>query len=179
MHPDRCVSHSGCACLPGDVGVGPDSGLFRTRPTDRRFSPDGPPKPGWARRRPACPGLRGARASIPDDREDPLFRPIAPDATRLIRRHLIRKTTWRLVKKDRRAAGIDPDRLRGRGISIHALPKTAINDAIRNGASMHEVREFVGRADIRTTEVDFVRREQDAEVEACGIQIRLTDSRGQ
>jgi hypothetical protein len=47
-------------------------------------------------------------------------------------------------------------------------------DAIRNGASMHEVREFAGHADIRTTEVYFVRKEEDAEVAARRIQIRLT-----
>src|SRR5947209_9571894 len=55
------------------------------------------------------------RAGIRDDREGPLFRPMTPDATRLIRRHLDRKTPWRLVKKYCRAAGIDPDRLGGRG----------------------------------------------------------------
>ena len=59
------------------------------------------------------------------------------------------------------------------------LRKTAINDAIRNGASMHEVREFAGHADIRTTEVYFVRKEEDAEVAARRIQIRLTGRRGQ
>ena len=37
-------------------------------------------------------------------------------------------------------------------------------DAIRNGATMHELREFAGHADIRTTEVYFVRKEADAEV---------------
>ncbi|MBV8309304.1 MAG: site-specific integrase [Planctomycetaceae bacterium] len=67
----------------------------------------------------------------------------------------------------------------GRGIGIHSLCKTTINDAIRNGATMHEVREFAGHADIRTTEVYFVRREEDAEVAARKIQIRLTGSRGQ
>ena len=35
--------------------------------------------------------------------------------------------------------------------------KTAINDAFRNGASMREVREFAGHADIRTTEVCVIR----------------------
>ena len=79
----------------------------------------------------------------------------------------------------RRAAGIDPDRLGGRRIGIHSLRKTAINDAIRNEATIHEVREFAGHADIRTTEVYFVRREEDAEVAARRIQIRLTGSRGQ
>ena len=58
------------------------------------------------------------------------------------------------------AAGIDPARLGSRGIGIHSLRKTAINDAIRNGASMHEVREFAGHADIRTTEVYFIRSAQ-------------------
>ena len=70
------------------------------------------------------------------------------------------------------AAGIDPTRL-VRGIGIHSLRKTAINDAIRNGATMHEVREFAGHADIRTTEVYFIRKEEDAEVAARKIGIRV------
>ena len=115
-----------------------------------------------------------ARAGIGEDKEGPLFRPMRPDGTGLERRHLDRKTPWRLVKKYCRAAGIDPTRLGGRGIGIHSLRKTAINDAIRNGATMHEVREFAGHADIRTTEVYFVRREEDAEVAARRIQIRVT-----
>ena len=54
------------------------------------------------------------------------------------------------------------------------MRKTAINDAIRNGATLHEVREFAGHSDIRTTEVYFIRKEQDAEVAARRIQIRVT-----
>src|SRR4051794_19158789 len=77
------------------------------------------------------------RAGIAEDKEGPLFRPMTPDASRLIRRNMDRKTPWRLVKKYCEAAGIDPKRLGGRGIGIHSLRKTAINDAIRNGASMH------------------------------------------
>ncbi len=42
---------------------------------------------------------------------------------------------------------------------------------------MHEVWEFAEHADIRTTEVYFVRKEEDAEVAARRIQIRLTGSR--
>jgi site-specific recombinase XerD len=114
------------------------------------------------------------RAGIGEDREGPLFRPLKPDGSGFERRHLDRKTPWRLVKKYCRAAGIDPDRLGGRGIGIHSLRKTAINDAIRNGATMHEVREFAGHSDIRATELYFVRREEDAEVAARRIQIRLT-----
>ena len=74
------------------------------------------------------------RAGIADDKEGPLFRPMTPDGGGFVRRHLDRKTPWRLVKKYCEAAGIDPKRLGGRGIGIHRLRKTAINDAIRNGA---------------------------------------------
>ena len=120
-----------------------------------------------------------SRAGIGEDKEGPLFRPMRPDGTGLERRHLDRKTPWRLVKKYCRVADIDPDRLGGRGIGIHSLRKTAINDAIRNGATMHEVREFAGHADIRTTEVYFVRKEEDAEVAARRIHIRLTGRKGE
>ena len=44
---------------------------------------------------------------------------------------------------------------------------------------MHEVREFAGHADIRTTEVYFVRKQEDAEVAARRIQIRLTGRKGE
>ena len=101
-----------------------------------------------------------ARAGIGEDKEGPLFRPMKPDGSGVERRHLDRKTPWRLVKKYCQAAGIEPGRLGGRGIGIHSLRKTAINDAIRNGATMHEVWEFAGHADIRTTEVYFVRSAQ-------------------
>jgi site-specific recombinase XerD len=114
------------------------------------------------------------RAGIAGDREGPLFRPLTPDGLRLVRRHLGRKTPWRLVKKYCRAAGIDPGRLGQRGVGVHSLRKTAINDAIRNGAQLHEVREFAGHSDIRTTELYFVRKEEDAEVAARRIQIRVT-----
>ena len=118
------------------------------------------------------------RAGIGDDKEGPLFRPMRPDGAGLVRQHLDRKTPWRLVKKYCAAAGIDPSRLGSRGIGIHSLRKTAINDAIRNGATMHEVREFAGHADIRTTEVYFVWKEEDAEVAARRIQIRVTGRTG-
>jgi hypothetical protein len=92
-----------------------------------------------------------------EDREGPLFRPMQPHGSGFVR-HLNRKTPWRLVKKSCQAAGIDPSRLDGRGTGINSLRKTTIDDAIRNGASMHEVREFAGNADIRTTEVNFIRK---------------------
>ena len=73
-----------------------------------------------------------------------------------------------------------PERLGGRGIGIHSLRKTAINDAIRNDAT--DERRWAspqGHADIRTTEVYFVRREEDAEVAARRFHIRLTGRKGE
>lgn len=113
------------------------------------------------------------QAGIGEDLEGPLFRPLTPDGMKLVRRHLDRKTPWRLVKKYCRAARIEPERLGQRCIGVHSLQKTAINDAIRNGAQMHEFREFAGHSDIRTTELYFARREEDAEVAARRIQIRV------
>src|SRR5439155_20674454 len=118
------------------------------------------------------------RAGIGADLEGPLFRPLSPDGLSLLRRHLDRKTPWRLVKKYCQAAGIDPNRLGSRGIGVHSLRKTAINDAIRNGAQMHEVREFAGHSDIRTTELYFVRKGEDAEMAARRIQIRVPQRQG-
>jgi integrase/recombinase XerD len=116
-------------------------------------------------------------AGIVDDREGPLFRPLSRNRVTFERRHLDRKTPWRIVKGYCRRAGINPERLGERGIGVHSLRKTAITDAIRNGAGMHEVREFSGHSDIRTTELYYLRREEDAELAARRIQIRRIDTR--
>jgi len=57
------------------------------------------------------------------------------------------------------------------GAGIHSFRMTAINDAIRNRAQMHEVREFAGHANIRNPKLYFVRKEQDTEVAARRIRI--------
>jgi len=57
-------------------------------------------------------------------------------------------------------------RLGSRGIGIHSLRNTLINDTTTNGATMHKVQEFAGCADIWAIEVYFGRREEDAEVAA-------------
>jgi integrase len=84
----------------------------------------------------------------------------------------------RLVKKYCRAAGINPDRLDGRGIGIHSLRKTILQHLIANGTPMHEVREFAGHSDIRTTDLYFTRRDDDAEKAARNIRIRVPTRQG-
>ena len=90
----------------------------------------------------------------------------------LLREPLRRETVWRIVKRYCILAGIPPDRLGARGIGVHSLRKTALNNAIQNGAQLHEARELAGHADIRTTELYFVRKEEDAERAARRIAIR-------
>ena len=112
------------------------------------------------------------RGGIRDDREGPLFRPVSKDGKTLLRSHLNRGSVWRLVRSYCKKAGIEAARLGSRGIGVHSLRKTALNNAIQNGAQMHEVRELAGHSDIRTTELYFVRKEEDAERAARRIQIR-------
>ena len=113
-------------------------------------------------------------AGISHDREGPLFRPLSPDRSSFARRTISRKTPWRLVKQYCRLSGTDPDRLQGRGVGVHSIRKTAINTAIQNGARMHEVREFAGHSDIRTTELYYARKEEDAESAARRIQVAFS-----
>ena len=134
-------------------GLGGDRGL-RGAPRDRRRRAL-PPRhreaeqeaaEDPARCRPAGPGLRGAGrhrggqggAAVPAD--DAGRDAVSSGGTWTARP----PGGW--SRSTARRPGIDPDRLGGRGIGIHSLRKTAINDAIRNGASMHEVREFAGHS---------------------------------
>lgn len=111
-------------------------------------------------------------AGIADDREGPLFRRFSPDSQSLLPSPLCRETVWRIVKKYCREAGIPSERLGGRGFGVHSLRKTALNNAIQNGAQLHEARELAAHADVRTTELYFLRKEQDAERAARRIAIR-------
>ena len=97
---------------------------------------------------------------------------MSKDGKTLLRSHLNRGSVWRLVRSYCKKAGIEAARLGSRGIGVHSLRKTALNNAIQNGAQMHEVRELAGHSDIRTTELYFVRKDEDAERAARRIQIR-------
>ncbi|RYG98671.1 MAG: hypothetical protein EON58_06415, partial [Alphaproteobacteria bacterium] len=111
-------------------------------------------------------------AGIRDDREGPLFRPLAKDRKGFARRHLDRKDILEIVKRHARAAGIDVDRIDSRGVGVHSLRKTTITNALNNGAPMHQVQELAGHADIRTTQGYYMKKDSDAEAAARHIQIR-------
>jgi hypothetical protein len=92
---------------------------------------------------------------IREDIDGPLFRPVAKDRQTLVRKRLDRSTILAIVKKYARQAGIDVERLGGRGIGVHSLRKSAITNALENGAPLLKVQQLAGHADVRTTQLYF------------------------
>lgn len=111
-------------------------------------------------------------AGVRADLEGPLFRPVGRDRKMLLRKHLDRSTIWAIVKKYARKAGLDADRLDRRGICVHSLRKTAITNALENGAPIQKVQQLAGHADIRTTQLYFRASAKDSEDAARHIHIR-------
>ena len=111
-------------------------------------------------------------AGIRDDIEGSLFRPSDKDRRTLLPKGLDRRTIWTIVKKYAREAGIDVDRLGGRGVGVHSLRKTAITNALEHGAKMEQVQQLAGHSDIRTTQLYYEPSERDSEDAARHIQIR-------
>jgi integrase/recombinase XerD len=122
----------------------------------------------------AAPAVLGYldAAGIRGDLAGPLFRPMAKDRKTLARRHLDRSAIWQIVKRNARSAGIDPDRVGRRGIGVHCLRKTAITNALENGAPIQKVQQLAGHADIRTTQLYFRPSATDSDDAARHIQIR-------
>ena len=81
-------------------------------------------------------------------------------------------TILAIVKKYARRAGIDPRRLGGRGIGVHSLRKSAITNALQNGAPIQKVQQLAGHCDIRTTQLYYQPSAKDSEDAARHIQIR-------
>ena len=54
----------------------------------------------------------------------------------------------------------------------HALRKTAITNALQNGALNEKVRQLAGHSDIRTTQLYYKPSAKDAETATSHIQIR-------
>ena len=111
-------------------------------------------------------------ARIRGDLEGPLFRPLNKDRKTYQRKHLQRQDIWKIVKKHARAVGIDADRVGRRGVELHSLRKTAITNALENGALIEKVQQLAGHSDIRTTQLYYKPLAKDAEDAARHIQIR-------
>lgn len=111
-------------------------------------------------------------ASISHDLEGALFRPLSKDRRSFLRKHLDRSTILMIVKKYALRAGIDVERMGSRGIGVHSLRKTAITNALQNGAPIEKVQQLAGHCDIRTTQLYFQASVRDSEDAARHIQIR-------
>lgn len=109
-------------------------------------------------------GLRG-------DIDGPLFRPVAKDRKTFVHKHLARNTILGIVKKYARKAGIESKRLGARGLGVHSLRKTAITNALQNGAPIEKVQQLAGHCDIRTTQLYFQPSAKDSEEAARHIHI--------
>lgn len=111
-------------------------------------------------------------AGIRGDRAGPLFRPLSKDRAGFMPRPLPRTTIWLVVKRHARRVGIEVERSGGRGVGVHSLRKTALTNAIENGAPIEKVQRLAGHADIRTTQLYYRSNPKDAEDAARHIQIR-------
>lgn len=111
-------------------------------------------------------------AGIRDDLEGPLFRPVAKDRKTFLRKPLDRSAIWEVIKQNARHGGLAPDRVGRRGIGVHSLRKTAITNALENGAPIQKVQQLAGHADIRTTQLYFWPSAKDSEDAARHIHIR-------
>ncbi len=102
----------------------------------------------------------------------PLFPALAPDKRRPSNRQLSGRQILNIVKKYARLVGLNSDPGNRRGICTHSLRKTCAVNALRHGAHVHQVQQWLGHADIRTTQEYITYREDDVEAAARRCQIR-------
>ena len=111
-------------------------------------------------------------AGITKNIEGSLFRAIGKDRKTVLSRGITRDTVRKMIKRQCRKVGIDPNRIGRRGIGVHSLRKTAITNALEHGAKMEQVQALAGHSDIRTTQLYYQPKDRDAEDAAKHIQIR-------
>ena len=111
-------------------------------------------------------------AGISGNPESPLFPALSPDQRSVTPRPLSQPAVLNIVKKYGRETGLAVDRLDRRGICTHSLRKTAAMNALEHGANVAHVQQWLGHADIRTTQNYITYRETDAEAAARCSQIR-------
>lgn len=106
------------------------------------------------------------------DGHAPLFPALAPDKRSPSGRHLTGRQILNIVKKYARMAGLNTDPRNRRGICTHSLRKTCAVNALRHGAHVHQVQQWLGHADIRTTQEYITYKDDDIEAAARRCQIR-------
>lgn len=107
-----------------------------------------------------------------DAGDTPLFPALDRDKQTPTKRHLSGRQTLKIVKKYAKMVGLNVDPQHHRGICTHSLRKTSAVNALRHGAHVHQVQQWLGHADIRTTQEYITYKEDDAEAAARRCQIR-------
>lgn len=102
----------------------------------------------------------------------PLFSALERDRKTPAMRSLSRRQVLKIIKKYARQIGLNADRYGRRGICTHSLRKTAGMDSLDHGASVTEVQQYFGHADIRTTQEYITYSKKDIENAARRNQIR-------
>lgn len=111
------------------------------------------------------------QAGLTDD-ELPLFPALDRDRETPTERHLTGRTILYIVKKYGRRIGLNVSPHGRRGVCTHSLRKTVAVNALRHGAHVHQVQQWLGHSDIRTTQEYINYHEDDAEEAARRCQIR-------
>lgn len=107
-----------------------------------------------------------------DAGDTPLFPALDRDKRTPTKRHLSGRQTLQIVKKYAKMVGLNVNPQHRRGICTHSLRKTSAVNALRHGAHVHQVQQWLGHADIRTTQEYITYKEDDAEAAARRCQIR-------
>jgi site-specific recombinase XerD len=83
-----------------------------------------------------------------EDKNGPLFRPVRNNLTKIMEKHLDRKSVWSLVKRYARKVGIKVE-----GFTVHSLRATAITQALEGGSELSRVQAWAGHASPTTTKM--------------------------
>lgn len=102
----------------------------------------------------------------------PLFPAMGVDKRTVTNRYLSSRQVLNVVKKYAKMVGLNVSPGTRRGICTHSLRKTAAVNALRHGAQVHQVQQWLGHADIRTTQEYITYHEEDVEEAARRCQIR-------
>ena len=106
------------------------------------------------------------------DLHSPLFPAVEKDRRTLTRRHLTARSILHVIKKYAGQVGLKVTDPKRRAICTHSLRKTSAINALRHGAHVHQVQQWLGHADIRTTQEYITYKEEDVEAAARRCQIR-------
>lgn len=106
------------------------------------------------------------------DQDSPLFPAVEKDRRTPTRRHLTTRTILHIIKKYAKRVGLKVTDPKRRAICTHSLRKTSAVNALRHGAHVHQVQQWLGHSDIRTTQEYIAYKEEDIEAAARRCQIR-------